>query len=133
MTSTLNIGGVAILNKGFCANKKHPMPPYPPPSTNPQFSFFCNISWGPLPPRPPLDHWPVLHFCDHWQMTVKVVGGELAGSRGGSEIGGVITGNFTIVPKFTIVLSDFGGGGAVRGGWEMFYMFKFGGLSLFNL
>ena len=47
---------------------------------------------GPLPPRPPLDHWPVLHFCDHWQMTVKVVGWELAGSRGGSEIGGVITG-----------------------------------------
>ena len=29
---------------------------------------------------------------DHWQMTVKMVGWELAGSRGGSEIGGVITG-----------------------------------------
>ena len=92
MTSTLNIGGVAILNKGFCANKNIQCPPYPPPSTNPQFSFFCNISWGATAPRPPLDHWPVLHFCDHWQMTVKVVGWELAGSRGGSEIGGVITG-----------------------------------------
>ena len=29
---------------------------------------------------------------DHWQMTVKMVGWELAGSRGGSESGGVITG-----------------------------------------
>ena len=33
--------------------QKHPMPPYPPPSTNPQFSFFCNISWGASAPQTP--------------------------------------------------------------------------------
>ena len=63
----------------------------------------------------------------------------MAGANGNKALTGVGVeagaelGNFSIVPKFTIVLSDFGGGRAVRGGWEMFYMFKFGGLSLFNL
>ena len=67
--------------------------PLPTPHQQTPNSLFSVIfPGGPLPPRPPLDHWPVLHFCDHWQMTVKVVGWELAGSRGGSEIGGVITG-----------------------------------------
>ena len=92
MTSTLNIGGVAILNKGFCANKNIQCPPTHPPSTNPQFSFFCNISWGASAPQTPPRPLACVAFCDHWQMTVKVVGWELAGSRGGSEIGGVITG-----------------------------------------
>ena len=92
MTSTLNIGGVAILNKGFCANKNIQCPPTHPHQPTPNSLFSVIFPGGPLPPRPPLDHWPVLHFCDHWQMTVKVVGWELAGSRGGNEIGGVITG-----------------------------------------
>ena len=53
MTSTLNIGGVAILNKGFCANKNIQCPPTHPHQPTPNSLFSCNISWGASAPQTP--------------------------------------------------------------------------------